>query len=333
VAELREYVAGTPLPAQDEEGGPDLSFLFEESDAAAAGPATASAAPPATDRRRIAFRASNSCKLACAVLGLPRSFNLELLRPADVPDALPAHIAELLGRKRVFTPGVRPADDEDGMLERHLAALRGALAERTRCVWDETALDERGWPSVRAGNPHAGLIVRVVIDVPGHGAVAAGRVLLDTRGVEAGDKASTAAIATAASLAAAAAIVLVVDPREGQQEGLMAAAEDSGALRAFAHAALWKATAARPTPPPHMRVAVLILGDKAWSYEDADAALRPGGGAAAEGEPALVRQRQREVVANAAIRTKLRTKLAEILRDKGVPVRAHVALLLREHSG
>jgi hypothetical protein len=161
----------------------------------------------------VTFPRSRDAALARALLGLPHGFDLAKLTPADVPATLPPALQKLLGKARRFTPATGPRSAAAGMQARHMKALQRALAERTRCRWDEDT------GRVEAGNPHAGLIVRVVIEQPRNDLQSGGRAIVDTRGAQGdahGGDASGATAATAASLAAAGSLILVVSARNDQ---------------------------------------------------------------------------------------------------------------------
>lgn len=219
-------------------------------------------------------------ELARAALGLPPGFNLALLKPADVPAELPREVAALLGRAVRFSPtcvGVR-----GDVQAAHERAVKRFLASNTRAVWQPGPAG--GKPQLLWGNPLVSIIDRVVITTP-CAAVGAGRVLVDTRGAERASLSAALAAAndatrsaTAASLADAGAAVLMADART-DSTAVLDAARDGGIINELATAALKahiEEARGIPRQPRNVRVAVVIVGDKAWR-DDALAALRGSG--------------------------------------------------------
>jgi hypothetical protein len=255
-------------------------------------------------------------ELARAALGLPPGFNLASLKPADVPAELPREVAALLGRAVRFSPtciGVR-----GDVQAAHERAVKRFLANNTRAVWGQPG-PAGGKPALLWGNPLVSVIDRVVITTP-CAAVAAGRVLVDTRGAERASLSSALAAAndasrsaTAASLADAGAAVLMADART-DSTAVLDAARDGGIIKELAAAALKahiEEARGISRQPRNVRVAVVIVGDKAWR-DDALAALR--GSSGPETSDALDRLRNLlESVAfanhKAALRDEIKTAL------------------------
>jgi hypothetical protein len=295
MAAMRRYVAGNvsgedaaalfaSMEEADDDGGEELS--------------------EAEEAWRSQFPRSRDAALARAVMALRTGCDLSSLTPADVPATLPRAVARLLGRARRFTPLVTN-DDQPGMQERHMRALKRELAEWSRCCWSADG-------KVLAGNPRAALIACVDIQLPGVAAVEGGRAQRDTRGAEAampGDAAGAAgAAATAAALQAGSAAILMVDARTDQL-ALREAAKTSGTLNKLVDCAVSRDL-------PLTRCCVLRIGDREPGKRAAAiAALRPANGAAADAAaPAVCALRISEVSDMQAHKQHLKDDIASAIR-------------------